>query len=89
MTIALVRTRTATLDDDVARVVALHARCSPATLHRRFHVPVPEVHDRLVRRLIAPPGGWSVLAAKLRCGRGAAPPGPAVPSRSPAARRGP
>ena len=61
MTTALVRTRTATLDD-VERVVALHARCSPASLHRRFHVPVPEVHDRLVRRLIAPPGGWSVLA---------------------------
>ena len=61
MTTALVRTRTATLDD-VEPVVALHARCSPATLHHRFHVPVPDVHDRLVRRLIAPPGGWSVLA---------------------------
>ena len=61
MTTALVRTRTATLDD-VEPVVAMHARCSPATLHRRFHVPVTQVHAGLVRRLIAPPRGWSVLA---------------------------
>ena len=66
MTTALVRTRTATLDD-VEPVVAMHARCSPATLHRRFHVPVNDVHDRLVRRLIAPPHGWSVLAEQ--CGQ--------------------
>ena len=66
MTTALVRTRTATLDD-VEAVVALHARCSPETLHRRFHVPVTEVHDRLARRLIAPPRGWSVVAEQ--CGQ--------------------
>lgn len=66
MTTALVRTRTATLDD-VEAVVALHARCSPETLHRRFHVPVTEVHDPLARRLIAPPRGWSVVAEQ--CGQ--------------------
>jgi GNAT superfamily N-acetyltransferase len=66
MTTALVRTRTATLDD-VEPVVAMHARCSPATLHRRFHVPVHEVPERLVRRMIAPPRGWSVVADQ--CGR--------------------
>ena len=66
MTTALVRTRTATLDD-VEPVVAMHARCSPATLHRRFHVPVTAVPDRLARRLIAPPRGWSVVAEQ--CGQ--------------------
>ena len=66
MTTALVRTRTATLDD-VEAVVALHARCSPETLHRRFHVPVTEVHDPLACRLIAPPRGWSVVAEQ--CGQ--------------------
>jgi GNAT superfamily N-acetyltransferase len=66
MTTALVRTRTATLDD-VEPVVALHARCSPATLHRRFHTPLTEVDDRLVRRLLEPPRGWSVVAEQ--CGK--------------------
>jgi len=66
MTTALVRTRTATLDD-LEPVVAMHARCSPTTLRRRFHVPVPEVHPRLVRRLIEPPRGWSVVAEQ--CGQ--------------------
>lgn len=66
MTTALVRTRTATLDD-LEPVVAMHTRCSPTTLHRRFHVPVPEVHPRLVRRLIEPPRGWSVVAEQ--CGQ--------------------
>ncbi len=65
MTTALVRTRTATLDD-VEPVVALHARCSPTTLHRRFHVPVTDVPEPLVRRLIEPPRGWSVVAEQ--CG---------------------
>jgi len=66
MTTALVRTRTATLDD-LGAVVAMHARCSPTTLHRRFHVPLPRVPDRVVRRLLDPPRGWSVLAEQ--CGQ--------------------
>ncbi len=65
MTISLVRTRYATLDD-VEAVVALHARCSPDTLRRRFHAPVTSVPERLVRQLVAPRGGWSVLAEQ--CG---------------------
>ena len=65
MTTALVRTRPAT-PDDVDAVVALHDRCSPETLRRRFHVPVPHVPPRLAHQLVAPPGGWSVLAE--RCG---------------------
>jgi GNAT superfamily N-acetyltransferase len=61
MTTSLVTTRHAT-PDDVAAVVALHERCSPATLRRRFHVPVSHVPERLVRELVAPERGWSVLA---------------------------
>jgi GNAT superfamily N-acetyltransferase len=40
----------------------MHLRCSAETLHRRFHVPLPHVSARLVRRLVAPSDGWSVLA---------------------------
>ncbi len=61
MTTSLVRTRHGTLDD-VEAVVALHTRCSPETLRRRFHVPLPAVSGRLARQLLAPPRGWSVLA---------------------------
>jgi L-amino acid N-acyltransferase YncA len=61
VTTALVRTRTATLDD-VAAVVALHERCAPETLRRRFHVPVLHVPARVARTLVEPPGGWSVVA---------------------------
>ena len=65
MTTALVRTRTASRDD-VEPVVAMHARCSPRTLHRRFHVPMTDVPESLVRRLTEPPRGWSVVAEQ--CG---------------------
>ena len=65
MTTALVRTRPATLDD-VPAVVALHDRCSPETLRRRFHVPVSHVAPRLARQLVAPRDGWSVVAEQ--CG---------------------
>jgi GNAT superfamily N-acetyltransferase len=65
MTTSLVTTRYATFDD-VEAVVALHARCSPDTLRRRFHVPIASVPERLVRQLVAPRRGWSVLAEQ--CG---------------------
>ncbi|CAN5537584.1 GNAT family N-acetyltransferase [soil metagenome] len=65
MTTALVRTRPATLAD-VPAVVALHDRCSPETLRRRFHVPVSHVTPRLAGQLVAPRGGWSVVAEQ--CG---------------------
>ena len=61
MTTTLVRTRHATTHD-VAALVAMHRRCSPDTLHRRFHVPVHDVPPRTVERLVAPPGGWSIVA---------------------------
>ena len=65
MTTTLVRTRPASLDD-VPAVVALHDRCSPETLRRRFHVPVTHVSARLARQLVAPRDGWSVVAEQ--CG---------------------
>jgi len=61
VTTSLMRTRTATLDD-VPRVQALFERCSAPTLQRRFHVPVPRVPERLVRRLVLPTDGWSLVA---------------------------
>lgn len=61
MTTTLVRTREASADD-VGTVVSLFDRCSKDTLERRFHVPVLHVPERLVRQLLAPTGGWSVLA---------------------------
>lgn len=65
MTTPLVRTRHATVSD-VGAVVDLHARCSEATLRRRFHVPVTQITERLARQLVAPRDGWSVLAEQ--CG---------------------
>lgn len=61
MTTSLVRTRHAT-DDDVAGVQELYDRCSPSTLERRFHVPVSRVSAGLVRELVKPRRGWSMLA---------------------------
>jgi L-amino acid N-acyltransferase YncA len=66
MTTSLVCTRLAT-PGDVDAVVALHARCSEETLHRRFHVPVSHVGERLARQLVSPRHGWSVLAEQ--CGQ--------------------
>jgi GNAT superfamily N-acetyltransferase len=63
MTTTLVRTRHATAHD-VAPLVAMHRRCSPDTLHRRFHVPVAHVPARLVEQLVAPAGGWSIVAER-------------------------
>ncbi len=63
MTSPLVRTRHATATD-VDALVDLHARCSPDTLHRRFHVETPRVPRDLVEQLVAPPGGWSMLAER-------------------------
>jgi predicted N-acetyltransferase YhbS len=61
MTTTLVRTRQATAAD-VGAVLALHRRCSPATLEHRFHVPVTQVPERLVRALVTPERGWSIVA---------------------------
>jgi GNAT superfamily N-acetyltransferase len=47
---------------DLSRLDALHRRCTPATLHRRFHTAVPVVPERLARQTLLPAGGWSVVA---------------------------
>lgn len=61
MTTTLVRTREATADD-LADVLTMFNGCSAATLESRFHVPVVHVPERVVRQLLVPPGGWSLLA---------------------------
>ncbi|MGZ4488631.1 MAG: N-acetyltransferase family protein [Nocardioides sp.] len=61
MTTSLVRTRYGTLGD-VAAVTELHDRCSPESLYRRFHAPMSVLAPRLAHQLIAPVGGWSLLA---------------------------
>jgi len=61
MTTSLVRTRHATAED-VGAVLALHRRCSPQTLEHRFHVPVTRVPEHLVRALVTPARGWSIVA---------------------------
>ena len=61
MTTSLVRTRYGD-PQDVAAVTALHDRCTDEALYRRFHAPLPHLRTRLVRQLISPDGGWSLLA---------------------------
>lgn len=61
MTTSLVRTRHATVDD-VPAVLEMHERCSLQTLEHRFHVPVTRLTERLVRSLVTPPHGWSIVA---------------------------
>lgn len=80
MTTSLVRTREATADD-VGAVHALYENCSPHTLEARFHVPVARVGERLVRALVTPRDGWSVLVEQHGevIGHGCA--GPLSPTR--------
>lgn len=47
---------------DLAWLDALHRRCSPETLRRRYHTAVPVIPQRLLLRTLVPDGGWSVLA---------------------------
>lgn len=61
MTTSLVRTRYGAAAD-LARVAALHDRCTTETLHRRFHAPGPVMSERVLRQLIEPEHGWSILA---------------------------
>lgn len=53
--------RTGHLTDEDA-VLGLHARCSAQTLLCRYHAPTESISARLVRELLAPPGGASLLA---------------------------
>jgi GNAT superfamily N-acetyltransferase len=61
MTSSLVTTRYGA-EVDVADVTALHGRCSAESLHSRFHAPLPATRPGLVRRLLCPVNGWSMLA---------------------------
>ena len=65
MTTSLVRTRHA-VANDVPAVRALHERCSPDALHRRFHVPTTRVSPGFVEQLVLPRRGWSLVAEQ--CG---------------------
>lgn len=47
---------------DIPEVVAMHDRCSDVSLHQRFHVATPRVGPRIVRLLLMPTDGWSVVA---------------------------
>lgn len=78
MTTALVRTRHPTRHD-VPALVDLHRRCSPATLHSRFHVPVGAVSARIVEQLVAPTGGWSLVAEQRGAPVGLGCAGPVAP----------
>jgi len=46
---------------DLELVAAMHGRCSDLSLYRRFHAPLPGVSTRMVRSMLAPTAGWSVL----------------------------
>jgi GNAT superfamily N-acetyltransferase len=78
-TTTLVRTRYAGVGD-LQQVLAMHRRCSPETLHRRFHVPMPEVPERLVRRLLSSTTTWSLLAEQRDEAVGLACAGPLSPT---------
>jgi len=60
-TLAYVGTRYGTLDD-ADQVVAMHVRCSEESIYRRYHAPLPRLGPRLAHQLLAPPGGWSLVA---------------------------
>lgn len=47
---------------DLPLLDALHRRCTPESLRRRFHTAVPVVPERLLRQTLLPEGGWSVVA---------------------------
>lgn len=46
---------------DARALVAMHARCSEETVHRRYHSPVPHLTPRLARALLAPADGLSLV----------------------------
>jgi len=46
---------------DMELVEAMHRRCSDHSLYRRFHTPLPRVSARMVRQMLVPNKGWSLL----------------------------
>jgi ribosomal protein S18 acetylase RimI-like enzyme len=63
---------------DVAALQAMHQRCSPETVYRRFHSPVPRLSPRRARALLAPEDGLSLVVAvgEALVGAGVLAPGP-------------
>jgi GNAT superfamily N-acetyltransferase len=59
--VGLPRTRLGEIQD-VDDVAALHARCTPRTLERRFHAEHPRITPRIARELVTPTAGWSRVA---------------------------
>jgi len=53
--------RTGSLDD-TDLLVAMHARCSADTIHRRYHAPMPYLTRHRARILMQPEDGWSAVA---------------------------
>jgi len=47
---------------DADAVQAMHNRCSEETLHLRFHAPLPGVSPLMVRQMLEPENGWSLVA---------------------------
>lgn len=46
---------------DADALVAMHDRCSSETLYRRYHAPVSHVTPRMVRAMLEPAGGRSLV----------------------------
>jgi GNAT superfamily N-acetyltransferase len=62
-TLAGLTTRPGTVHD-LVQVTAMHRRCSGDSIYRRFHVPMPRVGARVLRSLLAPTDGWSMVAER-------------------------
>ena len=48
--------------DDVAGLIAMHARCSAETTRRRYHTAIPHLPARLPHALLTPDHGHSLVA---------------------------
>lgn len=49
---------------DVRALIRMHAACSDETVLRRYLAPLPVLAPRLASRLLAPPGGFSMVAER-------------------------
>lgn len=47
--------------EDAPLLVAMHARCSAATVQRRYHAPMSNLPARMARALLEPVDGWSLV----------------------------
>jgi GNAT superfamily N-acetyltransferase len=49
---------------DVRALIRMHAACSDETVLRRYLAPLPVLTPRFASRLLAPPGGFSIVAER-------------------------